>query len=155
MIESVKKEGTTFTEAPLKFEPGTPPISEVIGLNAAIEYIQSIGLKKIREHELNLAEITRSELKKNPLIRIIGNAKNRAATISFIMEGIHPHDIGTILDNENIAVRVGHHCTQPTMTRFKVPATARVTFGIYNEENDINRLIKGLNEAKDLFGIWT
>ena len=115
MIESVKKEGTTFTNAPLKFEAGTPPITEAIGLKKAIEYIETIGIDGLKKNDQKLTEITLNEFSKYDWIKVIGNAKKRSSAISFTLDNIHPHDIGSMLDNENIAIRVGHHCAQPTM----------------------------------------
>tara|TARA_Y100001935_G_C17309740_1_gene514979 strand:- start:4052 stop:5248 length:1197 start_codon:yes stop_codon:yes gene_type:complete len=152
MIETVKKEGSTFTDAPLKFEAGTPPIVEAIGLGKSIEYIQSIGIETLKKIDQDLTKKTITEFKKHSWIKLIGEPENRSSNISFEIEGIHPHDIGSILDNENIAIRVGHHCAQPTMERFKVPATARVSFGAYNTDNDIDQLMRGLKNAKEIFG---
>jgi cysteine desulfurase/selenocysteine lyase len=152
MIETVKKEGATFTHPPLKFEAGTPPIVEAIGLGKAVEYIESVGIQTLKKLDQELTIKTITEFKKYPWIKLIGEAKNRSSSISFEIEGIHPHDIGSILDNENIALRVGHHCAQPTMERFKVPATARVSFGAYNTDNDIDKLMRGLQNAREIFG---
>ncbi|MEK9727268.1 MAG: SufS family cysteine desulfurase [Candidatus Margulisiibacteriota bacterium] len=152
MIETVKKEGTTFTQAPLKFEAGTPPIVEAIGLKSAINYIDEKNIDSIKIHEDNLTKIALKEMEKIDWISIIGSAQKRSSTISFNIDGIHPHDLGTILDTENIAIRVGHHCAQPTMKRFNVPATARVSFGIYNNENEIDLFIKSLHTAREVFG---
>ncbi len=152
MIETVKKEGTTFTQAPLKFEAGTPPIVEAIGLKSAIDYITKLDRKKIKTHEDNLTKTALTEMKKIPWIKILGEAEERSSTISFNVDGIHPHDLGTILDTDNVAVRVGHHCAQPTMTRFNVPATARISFGVYNTASDISKCIKSLHNAREVFG---
>ncbi len=152
MIETVKKEGTTFTQAPLKFEAGTPPIVEAIGLKSAIDYITKLDRKNIKTHEDNLTKKALTEMKKIPWIKILGEAEERSSTISFNVDGIHPHDLGTILDTDNVAVRVGHHCAQPTMTRFNVPATARISFGVYNTDSDINKCIKSLHNAREVFG---
>ena len=152
MIETVKKEGTTFTSAPLKFEAGTPPIVEAVGLKSAIEYINKLDRNKIKQHEDNLTEIALKEMNKIEWVSIIGHAQERSSTISFNIDGIHPHDLGTILDQENIAVRVGHHCAQPTMKRFNVPATARISFGVYNNENEISKCIKAFYKAREVFG---
>ncbi len=152
MIETVKKEGTTFTEAPLKFEAGTPPIVEAIGLHSAINYINELGRESIKTHEDQLTTSALAEMKKIDWIEILGDAPDRSSTISFNVTGIHPHDLGTILDNDNVAVRVGHHCAQPAMTRFNVPATARISFGVYNTESDIDKCIKSLHNAREVFG---
>ena len=149
MIESVK-EGATFTNAPLKFEAGTPPITEAIGLRKAIEYIETIGIDGLKKNDQKLTEITLNEFEKYDWIKVIGNAKKRSSAISFTLDNIHPHDIGSMLDNENIAIRVGHHCAQPTMIRFNVSSTARVSFGAYNDENDIKKLMVGLINTKEL-----
>ena len=121
MIETVKKEGTTFTQPPLKFEAGTPPIVEAIGLHAAIKYIESIGRDAIQHHENELTAHALDQLNALDWITLIGQLPNRSSAISFNVNGIHPHDLGTILDNDNVAIRVGHHCAQPTMARFKCP----------------------------------
>lgn len=152
MIETVKKEGTTFTEAPLKFEAGTPPIVEAIGLHSAINYINELGRESIKVHEDQLTNSALVEMKKIDWIEILGDAPDRSSTISFNVTGIHPHDLGTILDNDNVAVRVGHHCAQPAMTRFNVPATARISFGCYNIETDIEQCIRSLHNAREVFG---
>ena len=151
MIESVSKERTTFTNAPLKFEAGTPPIAEVIGLHAAVDYIQSKKQDDINMNAKRLTEILLREFERMSDIQVIGRAHERGPVISFTIDGIHPHDIGSILDTENIAVRVGHHCSQPTMRRFNLPATVRVAFGIYNNEDDIVFLLKGLERVIEVF----
>ena len=152
MIHTVSKEGTTFTEAPLKFEAGTPPITEAIGLSAAVDFVESIGRETIKTYEKKLTETALNKLKELPYVELIGDPTDRSSAISFNIAGIHPHDLGTILDTENIAIRVGHHCAQPTMKRFNVPATARVSFGVYNVESDIDALIKALKKAREVFG---
>ena len=152
MIELVSKEHTTFAKPPLRFEAGTPAITEAIGLGSAIDYIQSIGINNIKKHEDHLTTVALKELNTCQGITIYGQSKDRSSAISFNIDGIHPHDLGTILDTENIAIRVGHHCSQPTMKRFNVAATARASFGVYNKEDDINQLMKGIHKAKDVFG---
>ena len=152
MIHTVSKDQTTFTEAPLKFEAGTPPITEAIGLKAAVHFIESIGREKIKAHEEALTKTALKRFKELGFIQLIGDPEKRSSAISFNVDGIHPHDLGTILDTDNIAIRVGHHCAQPTMARFNVPATARVSFGIYNNESDIDALIKSLHKAREVFG---
>ena len=152
MIELVSKEHTTFAKPPLRFEAGTPAITEAIGLGSAIDYIQSIDINNIKKHEDHLTTVALKELNTCQGITIYGQSKDRSSAISFNIDGIHPHDLGTILDTENIAIRVGHHCSQPTMKRFNVAATARASFGVYNKEDDINQLMKGIHKAKDVFG---
>jgi cysteine desulfurase / selenocysteine lyase len=153
MIESVAKEGTTFAQPPLCFEAGTPPIVEAIGLHAAIEYIQRVGLDTIHNIESELTDIALEAFDNFGGLDIIGRAKNRSSAIAFNLRGVHAHDLGTVLDNEGVAVRVGHHCAQPTMARFNVPATARVSFGIYSTKDDINACMAALQSAKALFGV--
>ncbi|MEC8677852.1 MAG: SufS family cysteine desulfurase [Candidatus Margulisiibacteriota bacterium] len=152
MIELVSKERTTFTKAPLKFEAGTPAILEAIGLKTAIEFIENIGRESIKKYENDLVEELINEFDSLDFIERIGRPSEQSSAVSFNVTGIHPHDLGTILDENNIAVRVGHHCAQPAMRRFNVVATARVSFGVYNESNDIKQLIKGLKEARKVFG---
>ena len=152
MIESVKKEGSTYADAPLKFESGTPPITEAIGLKKAIEYIESIGIEALKKKDQELTYLTLDEFKAHDWIQVIGHAKKRSSAISFTLKNIHPHDIGSMLDNEDIAIRVGHHCAQPTMIRFNVSSTARVSFGAYNDEHDINNLMQGLRNTKEILG---
>ncbi|MBI4388212.1 MAG: cysteine desulfurase, partial [Candidatus Omnitrophica bacterium] len=151
MIELVTFEKTTFTKPPLKFETGTPAIAQIVGLGPALDYLQKIGLDRIEayEHEI-LLEATK-KISAVPGLRIIGTAKEKGAIISFVMEGIHPHDIGTILDQEGIAIRTGHHCAQPIIRRFNVPATARASFSFYNTKEEIDRLIEGLRKVREVF----
>ena len=151
MILSVRFEGTEYNELPYKFEAGTPNISGAVGLGKAIDFINEVGLSKIIKHEDNLLEYAISELKKIPEVKIIGNAKNKAALVSFIIENIHPHDIGQFFDQDGIAIRAGHHCAQPVMERYGIPATARASFGMYNTFSDIDRLI---NSIKNVIGIF-
>ena len=152
MILSVSWEGTKYNELPFKFEAGTPAIADAITLGAAIDYLQSIGMERIdaREREL-LAMLTRrvGELEG---IRVVGEADHKASVFSFEIEGVHPHDIGTILDSEGVAIRAGHHCAQPVMERFGIPATARASLAFYNDDTDISRLIAGLHTVKEIFG---
>ena len=132
MIRSVTFEKTLYNDLPYKFEAGTPNIGGAIGLGAAIDYIDHLGIDNIAAHEHELLTYATESLLAIPGVRIIGTAADKAAVISFIIEGIHPHDIGTILDREGIAVRTGHHCAQPVMQRFRIPATARASFALYN-----------------------
>jgi cysteine desulfurase/selenocysteine lyase len=147
MIETVTFEKTTYNELPHKFEAGTPDIAGVIGLGAAITYIQSIGHEAIEAYEKELLDYATSEIKKIKGIRIIGEAKEKASVLSFLLEGAHPYDVGTILDKLGIAVRTGHHCTQPLMARFCIPGTVRASFAFYNNKADIDRLIEGVKRA--------
>ena len=151
MIETVTFEKTTFAKPPAKFEAGTPPIVETIGLGAALDYIESIGYNEIHQYEDELLQYATEKLSQVPGLRIIGTAAEKASLISFVMEGVHPHDIGTVLDQEGIAVRAGHHCTQPTMRRFGVPATVRASFAFYNTKEEVDKLVKGLYKVLEVF----
>jgi cysteine desulfurase/selenocysteine lyase len=151
MIDKVTFRETTYDRVPLKFEAGTPPIAAGIGLGAAIDYINMIGIKNITEREQELLVYATEELSKVEGLRIIGTAKHKAAVISFVFEDIHAHDVGTILDKQGIAIRTGHHCAQPTMRRFDVPATARASFSFYNTKEEVDRLVKGLEKVKEFF----
>jgi cysteine desulfurase/selenocysteine lyase len=151
MIESVSFDGTTFAPVPQKFEAGTPDIASVIGLGAAIEYLEAIGMDRISAYERTLLVEATERLEKIPGLRIIGTAKQKAAVISFVLEDAHPHDIGTILDGEGIAIRGGHHCALPLMKRMGVPATARASFAFYNTPEDIDHLVSALQKTWELF----
>ena len=151
MIESVSFEGTTFAPVPHKFEAGTPDIASIIGFGAAIDYLEAIGMDEIAAYEHELLVYATERLATVPGIRIIGQAKEKAAVISFVLDDAHPHDIGTCLDGEGVAVRAGHHCAQPLMKRMGVPATARASFAFYNTREDIDRLVKALIKTADLF----
>lgn len=151
MIESVSFEGTRFAQVPQKFEAGTPDIASVIGFGAAIDYLETIGMDRIADHERSLLVYATERLGEIPGLRIIGTAKEKAAVISFVLEDVHPHDIGTILDGEGIAIRAGHHCAQPLMNRMGVPATARASFSIYNTREDVDRLVAALQKTWELF----
>ncbi len=150
MIDRVTFEKTTYAPAPSRFEAGTPMIIEVIGLHAAIDYVDAIGPEAIFAHESALAAQTREALRSVNSITLYGPDKS-AGIVSFSMEGVHPHDIGTILDEEGVAIRAGHHCCQPLMDHLGVPATARASFGIYNDENDVAALVRGLERVKRIF----
>lgn len=151
MIDRVTFEKTTYAPAPSRFEAGTPMIIEVIGLHAAIDFIDSFGPEAIFAHESALAAQTRDALRAINAITLYGPEQS-AGIVSFSMEGVHPHDIGTILDEENVAIRAGHHCAQPLMDHLGVPATARASFGIYNDEDDVAALVRGLARVKRIFG---
>lgn len=151
MIETVSFSNVTYAKAPQKFEAGTPDIAGVIGLAAAIDYVNAIGMKNIFSHEQTLLKYAQPKLLALPGLRILGNVPNKVGVISFVMDTIHPHDIGTVLDHEGIAVRAGHHCAMPLMDRLQVPATVRASFGVYNNEKDIDALVSALELAKRLF----
>jgi cysteine desulfurase/selenocysteine lyase len=152
MIRTVTFEKTTYNELPWKFEAGTPNISGAVGLAAAMDYVESLGLGAIGAHEQRLLQLATAELTRLPDIEIIGTAADKAAVLSFTMKGVHPHDLGTILDAQGIAVRTGHHCAMPVMTFFDVPATARASFACYNTVEDVASLVAGLRQAREVFG---
>jgi cysteine desulfurase/selenocysteine lyase len=151
MISSVSFEKTSYKKPPHKFEAGTPSISGAIGLGAAIDYVKSIGLQEVSVYENELLKYATEKILGVPGVRIIGNAKLKAAILSFVIDGIHPHDIGTILDREGIAIRAGHHCAMPAMQRFGVPATARVSFAFYNANDEVDVFIGSLGKAIKIF----
>lgn len=151
MIDVVTFEKTTYNTLPHKFEAGTPSISAVIGLGSAVDYIQSIGLDKIHEAEVQLLDYATKKLESIPGLKIYGTAKNKAAVISFGLEGIHPHDIASLTDKEGVAIRTGHHCAQPLMKFLCVPATCRASLSIYNNKQDIDQLYEALLKVKRLF----
>ena len=147
MIERVSFEGTQFVEPPVKFEAGTPNIGGVIGLGAAIDYLQGVGMDKIWAYERELGGYALSQLREVAGLRLIGDAEDRAAVFSFVVDGTHPTDLGTLLDMEGVAVRTGHHCAQPAMERFAVHATARASFAFYNTRSEVDALVRGLRKA--------
>jgi len=151
MIKSVTFEKTTYNELPYKFEAGTPNIAGGIGLGAAIDYVGRIGLDRIAAWENELLEYGTQALAAVPGLRLIGTAQNKAAVLSFVLDCAHPHDIGTILDRQGIAIRTGHHCAQPVMDRFDVPATARASFAMYNTKEEIDLLVRGIEKVKEVF----
>jgi len=151
MIKSVTFEKTTYAELPNKMEAGTPAIASQIGLGAAIDYLNSIGREQAAKHEAELLRYATERISAIEGVRIIGTARNKASVLSFVIDGIHPHDIGTILDQEGIAVRAGHHCAQPVMQRFKVPATARASFAFYNTKEEIDVLAKTIERVIEIF----
>jgi cysteine desulfurase/selenocysteine lyase len=152
MILTVTFEKTTYNQLPWKFEAGTPHIAGAIGLGAAIRYLQGVGMERIAAYEHELLEYATARLGCIPGLRIIGTAPQKAAVVSFTMAGIHPHDIGTILDTEGVAVRTGHHCAMPVMDFFEVPATARASLSFYNTFEEIDRLVTALEHARQLLG---
>jgi cysteine desulfurase/selenocysteine lyase len=151
MIASVTFEKTTYNTIPYKFEAGTPPIAAAIGFGAAIDYLSSIDLSTIEAYEQNLINYATEQINNIPGIRIIGSAAEKVAVLSFSIDGIHPHDIGTLLNQEGIAVRTGHHCAQPVMQHFKVPATTRASFSFYNSMAEIDALIAGIQKVQKVF----
>lgn len=151
MILEVRFEGTTFNTLPHKFEAGTPNIAGFIGLGAAIDYVQQLGLDRIAATEEALLAYATAQLEAIPGLRIIGTAPHKAAVVSFVVEGIHPHDLGTILDQEGVAIRTGHHCAMPVMEYFDVPATARASFAFYNTRAEVDQLVGALHRARELF----
>jgi cysteine desulfurase/selenocysteine lyase len=151
MILSVTFEKTTYNKIPYKFEAGTPDIAGVIGLGAAINYVTDMGPDRIAAHEQELLRYATESLAGIPGIRLIGTAQEKASVLSFVMDGIHPHDIGTILDQEGIAIRTGHHCAQPVMERFGVPATARASFALYNTREEVDALVRGIERVREVF----
>ena len=151
MILSVSFEKTTYNALPYKFEAGTPNIAGVIGLAAALDYVSEIGIDAIAAHEQDLLHYATRRLLEIDGLRIIGTASEKASVISFVLEGVHPHDIGTILDEQGIAIRTGHHCAQPLMLRFNVPATGRASFGMYNTREEADALVAGLEKVIEVF----
>lgn len=151
MILNVTFEKTTFNELPYKFEAGTSNIEGVIALGAAVDYINSIGIENIHAYESSLMQYAERELKSVPGLKIIGNAKEKAGVISFVFENIHPHDVGTFIDFEGIALRTGHHCTQPVMERYGIPATSRASFAVYNTKDEIDVFVKSLIKITEVF----
>lgn len=151
MIETVAFDKVTYAPVPHKFEAGTPDFVSVYGMGCAINYIKSIGMNNIMLHEQSLLAYAEPLLLAIPGLKILGTSTPKVGVISFVMDGIHPHDIGTVLDHEGVAIRAGHHCAMPLMARFKVPATARASFGVYNNEDDVDKLVAALHIAKGLF----
>lgn len=152
MIHTVSFERSTYADVPQRFEAGTPNIAGVVGMDAAIRYVQEVGLDIIAAHEQSLLDAATAELALLPGIRLIGTAAQKAGILSFVVDGIHPHDLGTILDMEGVAIRAGHHCAMPLMTRFGIPGTARASFALYNTQDDVAALAAGLRKAQKLFG---
>lgn len=151
MISKVTFEKTTYNELPFKFEAGTSNIAGAVGLGIAIDYVSTIGLDNIAAYEKNLFDYATERLKEIHGLKIIGQAKEKSAVISFIFNNIHPHDIGTLLDYEGVAIRTGHHCTQPIMDRFNIPATSRASFGLYNTLEEVDVLVNALKKAVEVF----
>ncbi len=152
MILSVTFDGTVYAEPPHRFEAGTPNIEGAIGLAAALRYLNGLGLDAVAQHEDDLLEEATHKVLSVPGVRLVGNAAHRAGALSFVMDGIHPHDIGTILDTEGVAVRAGHHCAQPVMLRYGISATVRASFGVYNTSDEVDALVRGLHTVREVFG---
>ena len=152
MISTVSFEKTTYNRLPFRFEAGTPNIAGAVGLGATVDYLNGIGMDGIAAYEEELLDYGTNALREIPGLRIVGEANHKASVLSFVLDGIHPHDVGTILDQEGIAVRTGHHCAQPVMDRFGVAATARASLALYNTREDIDRLVQGLATVREVFG---
>jgi len=153
MIGEVKKEGITYGDLPNKYEAGTMATAQVIAFNESIKFMQKVGIENIEKHEKDLMDYGLETLRKNNSVNIIGNPKKRGGVISFTIEGIHPHDIATILDEDGVAIRAGHHCCQILHDKLKLTATARASFGIYNTKDDIDKLNKSLENCKKIFNL--
>ena len=155
MIETVHMESSTFAPAPKRFEAGVPNAAQAVGLSAAIDYLNAIGMDQVAAHEHDLTESALKELGNIPGVRIIGptTAQNRGSAVSFVVDGLHPHDVGQILDENGVAVRVGHHCAWPVCRRYQVPATTRATFYVYNDMEDVHALVDGIKKAQKFFGV--
>jgi len=151
MISSVTFEKTIYNKLPHKFEAGTPDMAGVAGLKAAIEYMNGVGIGKIAAHEQNLLVYATEIVGSLPGVRLIGTAREKASVLSFVLDEVHPHDIGTILDQEGIAVRTGHHCAQPVMERFGIPATVRASFAVYNTKGEVDALVRGIRKVHEVF----
>ncbi|PYY12827.1 MAG: cysteine desulfurase CsdA [Acidobacteria bacterium] len=151
MISSVTFEKTIYNKVPHKFEAGTPDMSGAVGLRAAIEYLNGLGIERIAKYEHDLLVYATEKVSGIRGVRLIGTAKDKAGVLSFVMEGVHPHDVGTILDQEGIAIRTGHHCAQPVMERFGVDATARASFGLYNTKEEVDALVRGIQKVQEVF----
>jgi cysteine desulfurase / selenocysteine lyase len=152
MIRSVTFEKTEYNDLPHKFEAGTPNIAGTIGLGAALDYVQAVGRDSIEAQEQELLQYATEAVSQIPGVKILGEARRKTGVLSFLVDGIHPHDVGTILDREGIAIRAGHHCAQPLMARFGVPATARASFAMYNTREDVDALVRGIWKAKEILG---
>jgi len=153
MILEVRFDGTTYNDLPYKFEAGTPNISGAVGLGAAVDYLQSLGMDRIAEYESDLLAYLTGQLQKVDGIRLIGTAKQKASVQSFLLDDIHPHDLGTILDRQGVAVRTGHHCAMPVMDFYGIAGTARASLALYNNRQDVDALVDGLGKAKEIFSL--
>ncbi len=153
MIKSVSFEKTTYNDLPYKFEAGTPNISGGIALGVAVDYMNALNWDALREHESQLLEYATEQLSSIRGLQIIGKAKEKVSVLSFVLDNVHPHDIGTVLDAEGIAIRTGHHCAQPIMTRLGIPATARASFSLYNTMEEVDALVRGIYKVEEVFGL--
>lgn len=155
MIETVRMEGSTFAPAPTRFEAGVPMAAQAVGLSAAIDYLNAIGMENVAAHEHALTELALAKLGAIPGVRIIGPTEShmRGSAVSFVVDGLHPHDVGQVLDEHGVEVRVGHHCAWPVCRRYEVPATTRATFYIYNDESDVDALVEAVKAAQEYFGV--
>ena len=151
MIRSVRFSGSTWNDLPYKFEAGTPDIAGAIGLGAAIDYLHDVGLDNIARHDQELLDYGTQQLQRVPGLQLVGTAASKAGVLSFVMKGVHPHDIGTIVDQEGVAIRTGHHCAMPVMERFGIPATARASLAFYNTRADIDALVAALGKVREVF----
>jgi cysteine desulfurase/selenocysteine lyase len=152
MISSVTFEKTTYNVLPYKFEAGTPNIAGAVGLGAAVDYLSGLGMDRIAAHERELLAYGTARLSGMPGLRLVGTARDKASILSFVVDGVHPHDVGTIVDTEGVAIRTGHHCAQPVMQRFGVPATARASLALYNTTEEIDALVRALIKVREVFG---
>jgi cysteine desulfurase/selenocysteine lyase len=152
MIASVSFERTTYNKLPHRLEAGTPNVGGVVALGAAVDYLEAVDLARSSAHESDLLAYATARLVEIPQVRIVGTAREKSSVLSFLVGDVHPHDVGTILDQEGIAIRAGHHCTQPLMERLGVPATARASFGIYNTRQEADALARGVRKVLEVFG---
>jgi cysteine desulfurase/selenocysteine lyase len=152
MIATVTFEKTTYAPIPQKFEAGTPNIAGVVGFGAAVDYLRRFDIDEIGAHEHDLLVYATGRVREVEGLRVIGGAKRQAGVLSFVMDGVHPHDIGTVVDREGVAIRTGQHCAQPVMDRFGIPATARASFALYNTRDEVDRLVEALRRVRALFG---
>jgi cysteine desulfurase/selenocysteine lyase len=152
MILTVTFEKTTYNTIPHKFEAGTPPIAAAITLGAAIDYLNVVGMERIAAHETDLLDYATDQLNRMPGVRLIGTAEKKAAVLSFVVDGVHPHDVGTLLNEEGVAIRTGHHCAQPVMQRFRIPATSRASFAFYNTMAEVDALVAAIRKVQKVFG---
>jgi cysteine desulfurase/selenocysteine lyase len=152
MIASVTFEKTTYNTLPYKFEAGTPNIAGVVGFGAAVDFLRRFDLRDVAAHEDRLLREATERVSALDGVRVIGRARHKAAVLSFVLEGVHPHDIGTVLDREGVAVRTGQHCAQPVMDRYGIPATVRASFALYNGSEDVDALVRALAKVREVFG---